>query len=477
MKRWKDFFHSLYGASVPPFWHTVRQKTAFWAVLLTTGSVWLLSVLYYTGVLETNFPAGWLWLLSFLLLYAAFLHGKRFPAAWTAFWNRDTIPPEYGRRKRLAVLIFAVSAVYFLSHLYGYPSAPWNNYGLFDDAAWDIFIAREKCFTGNAFEIIFWNPDIGMISRELLFHYYISILFRLFGYNLFVFNMALILLGYVTVLFTALLADAIFHNVFYAFAAGIMLNFLPVEFTQVFMGHRYAICGPVMMVSLFFLYRAFQLRSVPYGVAGGVFAGFAMESAIMGKQYLWALLAAAFLYAAAYRRQTETLKAALPVILGVLLGYAVTTAPLYAYIATNGERYNIRQANLTAEFFAQIRAEGLSAVWRRMERLRETLFALHSWSRQFSDGFPILPWYLAVPAIAGSVAAFFKKHYVLPLMIAVPLAGNVVSESYDFRLLIAAPFMVLTAVYAFVWAVSHVPNRSYDRDVFVRSAVFWQWWN
>lgn len=466
------------------------RKAALCAALLCAGGVWLLSVLYYRGILETNFPAGWLWLFSFPLLSAAFWERRR-PRAAPLAGGPCAVPGANAwaaDAKVWKTLVLAVSAVYFVSHLYNFPNAPWNHYGLFDDAAWDVFVAQERCFTGGAFEIIFWNPDIGMISRELLFHYYISILFRLFGYNLLVFNLALVLLGWITVLFTALLAADLLESPLCGFAAGLALNFLPLEFTQVFMGHRYAICGPMILISAFFLNRAFRRRSlpragaapdtlppreaaagsVPYAVAGGVFAGFAMESAIMGKQYLWALIGAAILHGAVYafqrwkkipRREAWTPRQTLPVLFGVLIGYAVAAAPLYAYIATHGALYNIRQANLSAEFFAQLRAEGFPALWKRLARLWETLFAAQSYSRQFSDAFPVLTWYLAVPAVFGAAVMFFRKYFVTALMLAITLAANVVSESYDFRLLTAAPFAAIALVYALRLAAAFIAVR------------------
>ena len=115
--------------------------------------------------------------------------------------------------------------IYFGTHLFNYSSAPWNNYGLFDDAAWDIYISKQECFTNHTFETIYHDEEIGGISRELLFHYYITVLFKIFGYNMFTFNMGLVFLGYITVLFTMLTAMELLDSPPKGFLAGIILNF------------------------------------------------------------------------------------------------------------------------------------------------------------------------------------------------------------------------------------------------------------
>ncbi|MBR1471598.1 MAG: glycosyltransferase family 39 protein [Lachnospiraceae bacterium] len=439
----------------------------------------LSTFLYYKGVRPNNFPAGYFWLLSMFCLFAAFFREKQ-----------DTLADRWKNlNKKKAVLFLLLTVVYFISHLWNYAAAPWNDYGLFDDAAWDIYFAEQKCFRGDCFEIIFWDDTVGRISRELLFHYYVSVLFRLFGYNMRVFNMALVLLGYVTVLFTGLWAADLLEDDLAGFMAGILLNFFPLHYTQVFMGHRYAICTPVMAVSLYCIYRAFRGKKLSYfignssgifikqkalraecslareenaafgnrarrersacgtlcyGIVGGIFAGFTMESAVMGKQYLWGLLGTAVICAVMGRRRVKQFMHRYgAVLLTVLLGYAAAAAPLYAYIWTHGELYRIREADLFGEFLERLKTEGLVVLKDNLVCLRETMFAEYSGNRQFSSGFPVLTWYMAVPVLAGMVVSLWRKHVFPVLMCLIPLAGNCVTTAYDFRILLAAPVMAV----------------------------------
>ena len=388
----------------------------------------VLMLLYYQNRFQENGVAGILWLASMILLILAFTdrHAAHMPQ------NTNVI-----------MVLIMIMVVYFISHLYRYHAAPWNNYGLFDDAAWDIFLSKQKCFRDNTFEIIFWDDGIGRISRELLFHYYISILFRLFGYNLAVFNAGLIILGAVTVLFTAMLAYRMTGSLAFTISAGLILNFLPMNFTQVFMGHRYAMCGPMMVISLYFVWTAMQRRSAIRAVTGGIFAGFAMESAIMGKQYLWGLIAAGVISLILYRKRLKRISETVSVALTGLLGYCVACVPLYAYIWTHPGLYRAREADLTREFFGQLRSEGFHVIADHMKSLAETVFAPHTFSRQFSVDYPVLTWYLCILAVIGIVIAVYKGWILLPLMVCIPMAGNVVAQSYDFRLLITAPYLAL----------------------------------
>ena len=216
------------------------DRKAFFVALILIFMSFTGTFLMYRGNVPNNFFVYFTYPLSMLLLvFSVRKCSEKFNAE--AFKSREFI---------LAVTI--VSALYFVSHFYNYANAPWNNYGLFDDAAWDIFDSRLKCFTSDSFELIFFD-DIGRISRELIFHYYIAVMFRLFGYNLMTFNISLILLGWITVMFTMLTVYELSGKLYTATISGIVLMFLPLEFTQVYMGHRYAICGPLMMVSFYFL--------------------------------------------------------------------------------------------------------------------------------------------------------------------------------------------------------------------------------
>ena len=157
-------------------------------------------------------------------------------------------------------LFIFVIVLYFSSHLINFSTAPWNQNGLFDDAAWDIYFAKNHVFAGIPFQAAYFD-NVGLISREVVFHYYISIFFKLFGYNLLIFNISLLILGFITILFTTLIIQRLFKNVFITVLSAIIINFFPLHFLHIFAGHRYAIAAPLVVVSLYYLYTAFANNS------------------------------------------------------------------------------------------------------------------------------------------------------------------------------------------------------------------------
>lgn len=418
----------------------IKIPVFFYLSLVFTAIGFFTTLLFYLEKIPNNFISGYMWPCSLVCIVLSFINISSFKIDFKEIFHKDN--------RGFWLFFLLVTVIYFASHFYNFENAPWNNYGLFDDAAWDIYLAKKHCFNGETFEIIFWDEEIGRISRELFFHYYIMIFFKLFGYNLLVFNVSLVILGYVTVLFTGLIAYEIFNNYFYAFIASIVINFYPLHFTQVFMGHRYAICAPLIAVSVWFLWRAFKRGEVISALCGGIFAGFAMESAIMGKQYIWALWATLIVFCIFNFRRLKHLTNRICLILMTMLGYVVAAAPLYAYIWTHKAVYNIREANMIDEFFARLKVEGFALIMENIKALCEMLFAPFSGMRQFSGAYPVFTWYLLALVVIGMVIAFVRKHYVLLFMVAIPLAGNCVTIPYDFRVLIIAPAVAVLTTYA-----------------------------
>ncbi len=66
-------------------------------------------------------------------------------------------------------------------------------------------------------------------------------------------------------------------------------------------------------------------------------------------------------------------------------------------------------------------------------------------------GFPILPALYLPFLVIGLIHSFQKKHYYVALMVAIPLLANVLTPSYDFRLMISAPFYILAMLFGFEW--------------------------
>ena len=345
-------------------------------------------------------------------------------------------------RKEMLIAGIGISLLYNLIHIYKIGEAPWNNFGLFDDAGWDIFDARLKCFRGDNFEMIFFDGPIGGISRELVFHYYISIFFRIFGYNLAVFNAALAVLGWVTVFFTFLSVKEMTENIWISICSALTLMFLPLEFTQVYMGHRYAICGPLLMISFYCVIKAYKNKSVLHAAVAGIFAGLTMASAIMGKQYLYGLIFLGLVYGIYYLiKKREELVNSISITLVGIVGYLSSTTPLYAYIVTHREQYNIRQDSMIKDFFRRIQESGMEPVKENIKALIEVLFGKETGLRQFSPGYPVFTWFYLIFFILGIVYLLWKKKFSSIVFALIPIAGCVIALAYDFRILISAPFI------------------------------------
>lgn len=408
------------------------DRWTFLASMILMVFNFVATLLMYLEVTYDNFITFFTWPIAIVLIVISFR-------------NLGTVDiKKFSIKNPLLIAVLVVTIVYFISHFYNFNNAPWNTYGLFDDGAWDIFDARKMCFTSKRFELIFWDEKIGLISRELVFHYYITILFKIFGYNLLVFNFGLIMLGFITVLFTTLTAYELKKDPILAGAAGIFLNFMPLNFTQVFMGHRYAICGPLLMISFYFILRAFKRNSLLAAVAGGIFAGLTMESAIMGKQYIYGLIATGvvvLVYLLIKKR--ENIAGFITSVIAILAGYLVSTTPLYTYMFTHWKLYSYRESALTKEFFERLKSEGFKVVSENLDILKETVFAETSGYRQFSNGSPVLRWYLVVFLIIGIIVLLKRKEIGVIFLAAIPFAGSIITITYDFRILIAAPFMCI----------------------------------
>jgi hypothetical protein len=283
----------------------VSRKYLFFLSLSSAAVGFLISLLYFTGTFPYD-RASWIfWAVSIFLFIASF--SSKGEEKEKEYW-------------KLTLFVLGIAVLYYVSHLWDFGTAPWNSNGLFDDAAWDIYYAQQFSASSASVQLIF-NDFGAYIGRELVFHQFIGIWFRIFGSNLFSFNMALTFFGFITVLFTSLLALRVFRGYLFAIFTAILLNFFPFHFTQVYMGHRYAICAPLMMVSLYFLYVGFDRKSMVRISIGSVAAALCMSSAIMGKQYIYALIGTLFLFALFTFKQKDLRNAYLPYVTLAGLGF------------------------------------------------------------------------------------------------------------------------------------------------------------
>jgi hypothetical protein len=388
------------------------------------------SALHY-GKISPGNNISWITWYFALVLYYFSLKSTKEPKFWT---------------KNTTVLILFTTFIYFLSHLWNYNIAPWNNFGLFDDAAWDIYFAKNHIFNHTPYQAAFFD-SVGVISRETLFHYYASTAFKLFGYNLGVFNGSLIVLGFFTVLFTTLLAQEFFSNIIISALVALITNFFPLIFLNVFVGHRYVIALPLMMASYYFLYSGFRLTSHRRVFCGGLFAGLCIESSVMGKQYVMALLGTAALWLIA-NRKNPVQKFKFSLAWTFISSFFITAAPLFIYIYYAGPLYSIRESSLIHIFVDNFKTHGMQGLQTNYQAFKDVFFAPFTYARRFLPDFLAIPWGYYPLLLVGSVISVVKKRYEIFLISTVILAGAFVAGTADYRILLAGGVWVLAMGFA-----------------------------
>ena len=91
----------------------------------------LFSIFHYSEIFYGNKLTWIAWVLAIIFLIHSFF------------------PKEFSFRsfclsinKKVALLLLFVIILYFSTYLWNFSTAPWNQNGLFDDAAWDIYFAK-----------------------------------------------------------------------------------------------------------------------------------------------------------------------------------------------------------------------------------------------------------------------------------------------------------------------------------------------
>lgn len=406
-----------------------KKKPLFLSLILSCVS-FLSSSLHYASLWYGNNLSWISWLSSVALFSYAFLPSKK------RVFHTIT--------KKSVLFVAGIIAFYILAHLWNFQHAPWNQNGLFDDAAWDIYFSKNHAFNGP-YQAAFFD-EVGYISRETVFAYYISVFFKIFGYNLLVFNISLLVLGGVTVLFTTLLIHEYFKNNRITLLSFFVLNFFPFHYMHIFMGHRYAIATPLMMISLYFLYTAFLRNSYIRAILSSFFAALCMGSAVMGKQYIGGLLLTAILIFLFGKKEWKSKNNYMLVTVWII-GFIISGIPLIAYIFWNYDVYAMREQGLLKDFFAFYKEGGVSAIRPYIDGMEELFFAGHSYRRQFLTNFPLIPFAYYILLLPGLAISFLKKRYEIVLLSLIPVLGAFFSGAYDFRVLLSVPIWIIAMAF------------------------------
>ena len=409
------------------------RRVFFGLFLLSSIACVIATSWHYTRKYPGN-PGTWLaWLLCLGFLLATYFPSRTETREWAwALWDDSSF-----------IRLFVILALVFIvSHVWNFKTAPWNQNGLFDDAAWDIYFAKKYIFTHEPFQAAF--PD--GIAREVVFHYYITFFFVLFGYNLLTFNIALLILGLTTFVFTCLIVHELFRNYLVTIVSGLVFNFLPFHFIQTFIGHRYAMAGPLITASLYFLITAFARPSAFRAALSAILAALCVDSAIMGKQFVTCLFAAGLLYVVmSYKRSLTKQNVGLATVF--VLGLAASMVPLILFVHYNWNLYFGHEKDLSVLFFQAYKNRATGALKPYIEDLRSIFFAPFSGKRLAMQDCVLIPFWYYVFLIPGLLIALWKKHFEIILLAIVPIVGAFVSTAYDFRVLHAAPFWIIVMAF------------------------------
>ena len=250
-------------------------KTYYFILAIFFSIICLVSTsLHYTETAPGNFLMWSSWLLSVGLL---FLYSR----------ESGSIKLDLKVFKSKRLLLYLVLTVgFFITHLWDFNNLPWSDKGLFDDGAWDIYFAKERIFTDQPFQAAFFD-DVGLISREVVFHYYITFFFKIFGYNLLIFNIALTVLGYITFMFTTMLAERLFKKNSITIFTAIVMNFFPLQLLHMYAGHRYAMAAPMIMASVYFSYTGFQYEKQDETYLRALFAALVLIVPLWEAVFIW----------------------------------------------------------------------------------------------------------------------------------------------------------------------------------------------
>ncbi len=426
----------------------INHRTFFILFVISGLSCLIATNFHYTNQYPGN-PVTWIgWILSMVFLLFAFFPTSQDIKSWLL------------SLKSLPCLIFVLLAGFFvISHLWNFETAPWNENGVFDDAAWDIYFAKKYISSDAPFQAAY---TVG-IAKEVMFHYFITPFFMVFGYDLLTFNYSLIVLGLTTFIFTALLIHRIFNNYIVTITSAVIFNFFPLHFLQTFVGHRYAIAAPLIMASLYFLYTGFKNRSYFRVALSSILAALCVQGAIMGKHFVMSLIAAMILYLIFnFKKSVTKTNGKLGFVFSI--GFLISLIPLIGFAYHNPQVYFGHEGGLTHRFFESFGKNGREGFMQAyVAQLSDIFFGEFTWRRGSMPDFVIIPFVYYLFLIPGFIIALLKKRFEIVILAVVPIVGAFVASAYDFRVLHAAPFWIILMAFTFNELLKLQNNESVHR--------------
>jgi len=401
------------------------------------------------------------WALGLLLLLTVTLYGGINYYAWerpsneifiagyllSIIWVFLKTHPQRPSRAT-AGFIGAVVLIYLALHLPIFDHASWNANGLFDDAAWDIYLIRQKLLT-LPWQTLRYDP-IGNIVREYLFHSFMAGWLGIFGYTIKAFNYGLLFLGGLTVIFAAL-AVRLFFKDQVAWGAAVLMTLLPFHYVHQFLGHRYAIAPPLLAMAIYFFFMG-QQAAVRfkgwYFCWTAVCLGLLTMSSIMGRQALYAALVVGVwhLGRGIYRwRQGKTRRSAghsgrWYILMGAVLGLVL--APHLLYMGLREFPYLGHEQELIHNFLQDPHwwTEHLYQIW---QMVFSPVIGCRPYVR-FAFDTALMPYFFCPLWGLGLYGLLRRRQYWPVALNWIPLLGAYVARPYDFRCFLAVPAWFIT---------------------------------
>src|SRR3954454_16356050 len=110
-----------------------RRRVFFGLFVLSTAACALATTLHYNRTYPGNSLTWLAWVACLFFFLATYIPSARETQEWaTSLWDDRRFLRVFG----CLALLFAAS------HVWNFKTAPWNQNGLFDDAAWDIYFAK-----------------------------------------------------------------------------------------------------------------------------------------------------------------------------------------------------------------------------------------------------------------------------------------------------------------------------------------------
>ena len=331
--------------------------------------------------------------------------------------------------------------VFVVSHLWNFRTAPWNGNALFDESGWDLFFVKSYIMH-EPFQAAWFDAPFH-ITRESLFHYYVWGFLRLFGYNILSFEAAQFVIWGTTFIFTLLLVDLFFCSYIVTSITALIFNFLPFAFVYTFGGFRYPMGTVLCVASVYFLHLGFKRSSSFFLSLGGIAAGLCLASSISGKQYIYALVLFALIYAGFHwKNLIQRVKWSSVGI--VAYGFAVAAVPIIGYIVFNYGAYTLYEGayinSFWQAFWGQPSPEGDMKYY--ITQLWNCFFSVPGPRFFIPDALPIpLPYYVFI--LPGLVLAVFKRRNEIALLAIIPVVAAFVSGAGEHRLLLGIPFWII----------------------------------